>query len=122
MEVKTQRIIGISLVVFCAIVITVSLCFGDRLPKSPPPQGITHGYLFAFDVNCVDESGDLIKTVKMEGNGTLWSFEPPEIEGYTTERMSITRDDITNWSYPASNYIRKAGGSIVVQYKADTQN
>ena len=67
-------------------------------------------------VECVDESGKILKTQKYTGNGTLWSFEPPEVDGYTTTCASITRDDITNWRYPASHYVREANGSIRVVY------
>ena len=101
---------------FLAVVVTVSLLFADKLPHATQPEGITGGYLFSFNVECVDESGNLLKTQKFTGNGTLWSFEPPEVDGYTTTCASITRDDITNWRYPASHYVREANGSIRVVY------
>ena len=87
-----------------------------ELHLATQPEGITGGYLFSFNVECVDESGNLLKTQKFTGNGTLWSFEPPEVDGYTTTCASITRDDITNWRYPASHYVREANGSIRVVY------
>lgn len=80
------------------------MLFADKLPHATQPEGITGGYLFSFNVECVDESGKILKTQKFTGNGTLWSFEPPEVDGYTTTCASITRDDITNWRYPASHY------------------
>lgn len=94
----------------------MKLLFADKLPHATQSEGITGGYLFSFNVECVDESGNLLKTQKFTGNGTLWSFEPPEVDGYTTTCASITRDDITNWRYPASHYVREANGSIRVVY------
>lgn len=116
MSTKSQTVFAICFGLFLAVVVTVSLLFADRLPYATQPEGITGGYLFSFNVECVDESGNLLKTQKFTGNGTLWSFEPPEVDGYTTTCASITRDDITNWRYPASHYVREANGSIQVVY------
>ena len=113
---KSQTIFAVCFGLFLAVVVTVSLLFADRLPYATQPEGITGGYLFSFNVECVDESGKILKTQKYTGNGTLWSFEPPEVDGYTTTCASITRDDITNWRYPASHYVREANGSIRVVY------
>lgn len=116
MSVKSQRIFTVGFIAFLAIIMVVSFLFADKLPHMKEPEGITGGYLFTFQVQCVDEAGKTIATKSMTGNGTLWSFEPPELEGYTTECKSITRSDITNWSYPPSHYDREAHGSITVLY------
>lgn len=84
MSTKSQTVFAICFGLFLAVVVTVSLLFADRLPYATQPEGITGGYLFSFNVECVDESGNLLKTQKFTGNGTLWSFEPPEVDGYTT--------------------------------------
>lgn len=97
MSTKSQTVFAICFGLFLAVVVTVSLLFADKLPHATQPEGITGGYLFSFNVECVDESGKILKTQKYTGNGTLWSFEPPEVDGYTTTCASITRDDITNW-------------------------
>ena len=116
MSTKSQTVFAICFGLFLAVVVTVSLLFADKLPHATQPEGITGGYLFSFNVECVDERGNLLKTQKLTGNGTLWSFEPPEVDGYTTTGTSITRDDITNWRYPASHYVREANASIRVVY------
>lgn len=110
---KTQSIIAVSFGLFLAVVITVSLLFADKLPHASQPEGIACGYLFSFDVECVDESGNVLKVEKLTGNGTLWTLKPPEIQGYTTDCKGIT-EDVTNWRYPASHYVRKAHSSIQV--------
>ena len=107
MSTKSQTVFAICFGLFLAVVVTVSLLFADKLPHATQPEGITGGYLFSFNVECVDESGKILKTQKFTGNGTLWSFEPPEVDGYTTTCASITRDDITNWRYPASHYVSR---------------
>ena len=94
MSTKSQTVFAICFGLFLAVVVTVSLLFADRLPYATQPEGITGGYLFSFNVECVDESGNLLKTQKFTGNGTLWSFEPPEVDGYTTTCASITREDV----------------------------
>lgn len=104
MSTKSQTVFAVCFGLFLAVVVTVSLLFADKLPHATQPEGITGGYLFSFNVECVDESGKILKTQKYTGNGTLWSFEPPEVDGYTTTCASITRDDITNWRYPACNF------------------
>ena len=116
MSTKSQTVFAVCFGLFLAVVVTVSLLFADKLPHATQPEGITGGYLFSFNVECANESGNLLKTQKFTGNGTLWSFEPPEVDGYTTTCASITRDDITNWRYPASHYVREANGSIRVVY------
>lgn len=94
MSTKSQTIFAVCFGLFLAVVVTVSLLFADKLPHATLPEGITGGYLFSFNVECVDESGKILKTQKFTGSGTLWSFEPPEVDGYTTTCASITRDDI----------------------------
>ena len=89
MSTKNQTVFAICFGLFLAVVVTVSLLFADRLPYATQPEGITGGYLFSFNVECVAESGNLLKTQKFTGNGTLWSFEPPEVDGYTREPLRI---------------------------------
>ena len=84
MSTKSQTVFAICFGLFLAVVVTVSLLFADKLPHATQPEGITGGYLFSFNVECVDESGKILKTQKFTGNGTLWSFEPPEVDGYTS--------------------------------------
>ena len=74
MSTKSQTVFAICFGLFLAVVVTVSLLFADRLPYATQPEGITGGYLFSFNVECVDERGNLLKTQKLTGNGTLWSF------------------------------------------------
>lgn len=64
---KTQSIIAVSFGLFLAVVITVSLLFADKLPHASQPEGIAGGYLFSFDVECVDESGNVLKVEKLTG-------------------------------------------------------
>lgn len=84
MSYKSQTIFAVCFGLFLVVVVTVSLLFADKLPHATQPEGITGGYLFSFNVECVDESGNILKTQKFTGNGTLWSFEPPEVDGYTS--------------------------------------
>ncbi len=116
MSTRTQTIIAVCVGLFVALVMTVSLLFEDKLPHMTQPEGTTGGYLYTFNVECVDENGKVLGVEKLRGNGTLWTLEPPEIEGYTTDCKGITREDVTNWRYPASHYVREAHGSIQVVY------
>ena len=105
MSTKSQTVFAVCFGLFLAVVVTVSLLFADKLPHATQPEGITGGYLFSFNVECVDESGNLLKTQKFTGNGTLWSFEPPEVDGYTTTCASITRDDNLQYALTGNNSI-----------------
>jgi len=117
MTTKSRNIILVSFLAFLALIISLSFVFSEEISqqKTVTPQ-ITGGYLFNFDIKCVDSDGNVLKTVSQTGNGTAWSFAPPEIEGYTTTCESITRNDISNWFYPPSHYDRKASGSLTVVY------
>ena len=64
MSTKSQTIFAVCFGLFLAVVVTVSLLFADKLPHATLPEGITGGYLFSFNVECVDESGKILKTQK----------------------------------------------------------
>ena len=64
---KSQTIFAVCFGLFLAVVVTVSLLFADKLPHATQPEGITGGYLFSFNVECVDESGKILKTQKYTG-------------------------------------------------------
>ena len=116
---KAQTIFTVCFVAFLISVVSLSFVFTDSIPHNTETPQITGGYLFSFDVRCVDEEGNLLKNVSFLENGTAWAVDVPEIDGFTPGCTSITRDMVTNWNYPASNYIRKATGSITIQYKAN---
>lgn len=107
MSTKSQTVFAVCFGLFLAVVVTVSLLFADKLPHATQPEGITGGYLFSFNVECVDESGNLLKTQKFTGNGTLWSFEPPEVDGYTT----TCAGRFQRISRRGGNHFSKYGGS-----------
>ncbi len=116
MEVKSQRIFALSFIAFLLIVVIVSFAFEYVLPRYRSPEGTTGGYAYGFIVECVDENGNLLKKENMNAGGTLWSLQAPAIEGYVPDLQSISREDITNWRYPASHYVREANGSITIVY------
>ena len=68
MSTKSQTVFAICFGLFLAVVVTVSLLFVDILPHDTHPEGITGGYLFSFNVECVNESSNLLKTQKFSGN------------------------------------------------------
>ena len=104
---------------FLISVVSLSFVFTDSIPHNTETPQITGGYLFSFDVRCVDEDGNLLKNVSFLENGTAWAVDVPEIDGFPPGCTSITRDMVTNWFYPPSHYARKATGSITIQYKAN---
>jgi len=117
MTTKSSKFVLASLLAFIALVIVFSMAFSDRIAaqKTSAPQ-IGGGYLFNFNIECVDTDGNVLCTETLTGNGTAWSFATPVIEGYTADRVSIAKDDVTNWNFPASNYQREATGSCTVVY------
>ena len=100
MSTKSQTVFAVCFGLFLAVVVTVSLLFADKLPHATQPEGITGGYLFSFNVECVDENGKILKTQKFTGNGTLWSFEPPEVDGYTMQADSACGQCLAAASLP----------------------
>ena len=116
---KAQTIFTVCFVAFLISVVSLSFVFADSISHNTETPQITGGYLFSFDVRCVDEDGNLLKNVSFLENGTAWAVDVPEIDGFTPGSTSITRDMVKNRNYPASNYIRKATGSITIQYKAN---
>ena len=117
MTTKSRNIVLISLITFLIAVIVLSIVFGERIQSNDKPvYEANGGYLFTFNIECVDTSGNLLKTDTMTGNETGWSFAPPEIDGYETTCKKITRNDITDWFFPPSNYDREATGSYIVVY------
>lgn len=116
---KAQTIFTVCVVAFLISVVSLSFVFADSIQHNTETPQITGGYLFSFDVRCVDEEGNLLKNVSFLENGTAWAADVPEIDGFTPGCTSITRDMVTNWFYPPSHYARKATGSITIQYKAN---
>lgn len=116
---KAQTIFTVCFVAFLISVVSLSFVFADSIPHNTETPQITGGYLFSFDVRCVDEEGNLLKNVSFLENGTAWAVDAPEIDGFTPGCTSITRDMVKNWNYPPSHYARKATGSITIQYKAN---
>lgn len=106
---KAQTIFTVCFVAFLISVVSLSFVFADSIPHNTETPQITGGYLFSFDVRCVDEEGNLLKNVSFLENGTAWAVDAPEIDGFTPGCTSITRDMVTNWFYPPSHYILPYG-------------
>lgn len=89
---KAQTIFTVCFVAFLISVVSLSFVFADSIPHNTETPQITGGYLFSFDVRCVDEDGNLLKNVSFLENGTAWAVDVPEIDGFTPGCTSITRD------------------------------
>ena len=80
---KAQTIFTVCFVAFLISVVSLSFVFADSIPHNTETPQITGGYLFSFDVRCVDEDGNLLKNVSFLENGTAWAVDVPEIDGFT---------------------------------------
>lgn len=87
---KSQTVFAVCFGLFLAVVVTVSLLFADKLPHATQPEGITGGYLFSFNVECVDESGNLLKTQKY--TGIVTDIERPRNKKYIYRIWQIYND------------------------------
>lgn len=70
---KAQTIFTVCFVAFLISVVSLSFVFADSIPHNTETPQITGGYLFSFDVRCVDEDGNLLKNVSFLENGTIGS-------------------------------------------------
>lgn len=87
---KAQTIFTVCFVAFLISVVSLSFVFADSIPHNTETPQITGGYLFSFDVRCVDEDGNLLKNVSFLENGTAWAVDVPEIDGFTPGCTSIS--------------------------------